>query len=57
MNQIIIKSFSPELASYFTDLNRAWIERYFTIEPLDEVVLTNPQTYVINKGVISFLQS
>jgi GNAT superfamily N-acetyltransferase len=50
MNNIRIKSFSPELAAYFTDLNRAWIERYFAMEPLDEAVLTNPQAHVIDKG-------
>ena len=47
---IQIVPFSPELASIFNDLNRAWIERYFIMEPLDEAVLTNPKSFIIDKG-------
>ena len=47
---IQIQPFSPELASIFADLNRTWIERYFTMEPRDEAILTNPKSFVIDKG-------
>ena len=42
--------FAVEHAPVFDRLNRAWIEEYFTVEPFDDLVLTQPQTYIIDKG-------
>lgn len=42
--------FSEELAVYFTNLNKAWVEKYFTIEPADEIMLGDPKKYIIDKG-------
>jgi len=53
-NIIEIVPFSDELAIHFTTLNRAWVEKYFEIEPLDEKMLGNPQQYFIDKGGFIF---
>ena len=42
MNIINIIGYLPEHQPYFEKFNRAWIEEWFTMEPLDEWVLTNP---------------
>jgi ribosomal protein S18 acetylase RimI-like enzyme len=47
---IEIRDFSPELSVYFERLNRRWIERYFAMEPLDYLLLQNPETEIIEKG-------
>jgi GNAT superfamily N-acetyltransferase len=45
-----IVPFRPELASAFTELNRAWIERLFVLEEADWKVLRNPQESIIWPG-------
>ena len=50
LNDIAILDFSPALSAHFARLNRAWIERYFTMEPLDHLLLENPETEIIAKG-------
>jgi GNAT superfamily N-acetyltransferase len=45
-----IVPFRPELAPAFAELNRAWIERLFAIEPADLKVLNDPQTAIIDTG-------
>jgi tryptophan synthase alpha chain len=42
--------FDASLASYFTNLNLAWIRKYFTVEPKDEEVLGFPKEHIIDKG-------
>ncbi len=37
-------------APVFDRLNRAWIEDYFTIEPIDELVLSQPEKMIIAPG-------
>ena len=34
----------------FARLNRAWIAKYFKVEPEDEAVLSDPETKIIAKG-------
>ena len=54
---IEIVPFRPELAPYFRDLNIAWLEKYFLVEPKDKVVLGDPQKYIIEQdGHIYFAQ-
>lgn len=53
MEQKIIE-FEPRLATEFERLNKAWLQKFFYIEPLDEEVLSNPQTYIIDKGGFIF---
>ena len=45
-----IVPFRPSLAPAFSNLNRAWIEQLFTIEPADLKVLENPETAIIDAG-------
>ena len=45
-----IVSYRSELAPDFARLNRAWLELYFTVEPLDEEYLGDPQGRIIDPG-------
>jgi ribosomal protein S18 acetylase RimI-like enzyme/predicted DNA-binding transcriptional regulator len=45
-----IVNFLPDLAHYFKSLNVEWLEKYFTVEPIDEQVLGNPVDYIIKPG-------
>lgn len=47
---IHIVPYTAELATHFGALNMAWLSKYFTVEPWDELVLSQPQNYVIDKG-------
>lgn len=37
-------------AKDFYDLNIEWLKTFFYVEDYDEAVLSNPETYIINKG-------
>jgi len=50
MNTISILEFRKEHQPYFEKFNRAWIEEWFTMEPLDEWVLTNPGEAILKDG-------
>ncbi len=45
-----IVRYRPELAPDFARLNREWLERYFTIEPLDEEYLGDPEGRILAPG-------
>ena len=45
-----IVSYRPEFAPDFARLNRAWLEQYFTIEPLDEEILGDPEGRILAPG-------
>ncbi|HET7361117.1 MAG TPA: GNAT family N-acetyltransferase [Salinimicrobium sp.] len=34
----------------FRELNIAWLQKFFHVEPLDEEILGNPQKYIIDLG-------
>ena len=42
--------FRPDLAPAFGDLNRAWIERFFALEPADWKVLLDPKAAIVDPG-------
>ena len=42
--------FRQDLANHFKELNLHWVRKYFYVEPMDEVILSNPQEYVIDKA-------
>lgn len=50
MNSIQIVDYRPEHQPFFEQLNRAWIEELFTMEPVDEWVLTNPDKAILEAG-------
>lgn len=45
-----IISFEKQYAKHFYNLNIEWLKTFFYVEPYDEEVLSNPETYIINKG-------
>lgn len=45
-----IVNFKPEYAANFYELNIEWLKTYFIVEPIDEEVLSKPETYIINNG-------
>jgi N-acetylglutamate synthase-like GNAT family acetyltransferase len=47
---IQIIDFKPKYRSYFETLNKAWIEEYFIVEPIDKYVLENPETAILKDG-------
>lgn len=47
---ITIVRFRTELASAFSELNRAWIERFFKLEDADRKMLDDPQRTIIEPG-------
>lgn len=47
-------SYSPELAPHFVRLNKAWIEKYFTLEQSDEKLFADPGKLVADGGEILF---
>jgi len=49
-NKIEIIPFSESLAKDFEALNLAWLKKYFSIEPIDKEMLSNPKSYFIDKG-------
>ncbi|MFQ3196865.1 MAG: N-acetylglutamate synthase-like GNAT family acetyltransferase [Paraglaciecola sp.] len=48
--QLIFLPFTTELAPYFKQINRQWIEQMFTLEVLDEAMLHFPQKHIIDTG-------
>jgi len=51
MNDLItIVDYRPEHQPYFEKFNRAWIEEYFVMEPLDIAVLQNPEENILKNG-------
>ncbi|QLE02977.1 GNAT family N-acetyltransferase [Galbibacter sp. BG1] len=47
---IEIVPFQPQNAKIFKDLNVAWLEKFFVVEPHDEEVLTNCKKNIIDAG-------
>lgn len=47
---INILPYHPGLKSYFEQFNKAWLEEYFIVEPIDEYVLTNPEEAILKEG-------
>ncbi|MBX3240333.1 MAG: GNAT family N-acetyltransferase [Chitinophagaceae bacterium] len=45
-----ILSYQPEYQPYFEKLNKAWLEKHFTIEPVDEYLLGNPEEAILKDG-------
>ena len=42
--------FKTGYAKAFYNLNIEWLQSFFYVEPYDETVLSNPNTYIIDKG-------
>lgn len=48
--EVRIVGWSPELQPHFYRLNAEWLTKYYTIEPFDHEVLSNPQQHIIDPG-------
>tara|TARA_R100000935_G_scaffold51378_1_gene77813 strand:- start:1493 stop:1951 length:459 start_codon:yes stop_codon:yes gene_type:complete len=46
--------YTPKYAKDFKDLNIAWLEKYFWVEPHDEDVLGDPEKHIIQPGGMIF---
>jgi ribosomal protein S18 acetylase RimI-like enzyme len=50
MNTITVIDYEAKHQPYFEKFNRQWIEAWFTMEPVDEYVLTNPEEAILKDG-------
>ena len=48
--QIDIINYDEQFDEDFARLNRAWLQKYFVVEPIDEKIFANPRTYIIDNG-------
>ncbi|MGZ9736267.1 GNAT family N-acetyltransferase [Flavobacterium sp. GNP002] len=53
-NTVEIIPFSATLAAPIKTLNLEWLKKYFKVEPKDELVLSDPQGQIIDKGGMIF---
>lgn len=53
-NTVSIIPFSPAEKEAIKTLNLEWLQKYFRVEPKDELVLSDPQGQIIDKGGIIF---
>lgn len=47
---ISIVPYKAEYKEYIKSLNYEWLEKYFAVEPIDVVQLSNPQVEILDKG-------
>lgn len=45
-----ITEYQTEFQQHFESLNKAWLNKYFTVEPLDEILLSQPEEMILKKG-------
>jgi len=50
MEKVKIVKYKPGYQKHFERLNRAWVEKYFEIEPQDEAQLSNPDDNILKNG-------
>ena len=55
MTKISFKKFSKIDTKKFKSLNLEWLDRYFKVEPIDELVLNNPEREIVDKGGFIFM--
>lgn len=53
-NTVEIIPFSAALAAPIKTLNLEWLRKYFKVEPKDEIMLSDPQGQIIDKGGMIF---
>ncbi len=50
MGDLQIIDFAPAHADAFLSLNLEWLEKYFWVEEIDHIMLSNPQGEIIDHG-------
>ena len=53
-NPVHIIEFRNDLVEHFKNLNIAWLQKYFYVEAIDEVMLSDPKKYIIDRGGFIF---
>lgn len=53
--QTTIIPYNSTLKEAVKVLNIEWLQRHFSVEPIDEILLSNPQVSIIDKGGFVFL--
>lgn len=53
-NTVEVIPFSAALKEPIKTLNLEWLQKYFKVEPKDEIVLSDPQGQIIDKGGMIF---
>ena len=53
-NTVEIIPFLPELKEHIKTLNLEWLTKYFKVEEGDQLILSNPQEEIIEKGGMIF---
>ena len=53
-NNVLIIPFSPDLKKEIKTLNVEWLKKHFKVEAKDELVLSDPQGEIIDKGGMIF---
>ncbi|HEX8356738.1 MAG TPA: GNAT family N-acetyltransferase [Segetibacter sp.] len=54
MDKLHIIDYNDQYASDFASLNKAWLQKYFVVEPIDDRMLANPKHYFIDEGGLIF---
>jgi ribosomal protein S18 acetylase RimI-like enzyme len=54
MDNVEMIGYQPSLDAVFKSLNIAWIEKFFSVEAEDEIVLGNPCAHIVEKGGFIF---
>ena len=49
-NEMRIVNYTKENQNHFERLNKAWLNKFFEVEPLDESLLSQPEKFILNKG-------
>ena len=52
---VTILDYQPQHQPAFRALNHEWISQYFTIEPIDNAMLDDPQGYILAPGGYIFM--
>lgn len=54
LGEVEIVEFTPDLRNHFKTLNLEWLEAQFSVEPVDEEVLSNPERVILEPGGFIF---
>ena len=50
MKKIKFRKYSNKDAPIFKSLNLQWLESFFFVEPIDEIILNNPKSKILDPG-------
>ncbi len=50
LENVRILSYRPQYAIHFDRLNKAWLEEFFVVEPIDKYVLEHPEEAILQAG-------